>query len=96
MSEHRHVPEPGELVYTPRPSWAPAFLAVGLMAAIAGIYAGGFIFSSFIYSIVGGIVAICAFVSLVKGGTRGYFGLSRKQHVRSSALPVETIIPPRS
>ena len=44
MSEHRHIPEPGELVYTPRPSWAPAFLALGAAGLVCGIFAAGFIF----------------------------------------------------
>ena len=27
MAEHRQVPEPGETIYAPRPSWGPAFFA---------------------------------------------------------------------
>ena len=94
MSEHRHVPEPGENVYLPRPSWAPAFLAVGVVGLIGGIYAAGFIFSPFIYAIVGAIVALFAFRSLVRGAIRDYFRLPRKQRVRGAALPVETISAP--
>src|SRR5262249_30352205 len=93
MSEHRHVPEPGELIYTPRPSWAPAFFAVGAMGLVAGIYAAGFIFSPFIYSIAGAIFVLAAFRSLVRGAIRDYFRLPRRQHVRHAALPVETISP---
>jgi hypothetical protein len=96
MSEHRHVPEPGELVYTPRSSWGPAFFAVGATALICGIFAGGFIFSAFIYSIIGAIIILAAFRTLIRGGIRDYFRLTRRQRVRSSALPVETITPPRS
>jgi hypothetical protein len=94
MSEHRQIPEPGEMVYTPQPSWAPAFLALGALGLVGGIYAAGFIFSPFIYAILGAILALAAFRSLVRGAIRGYYGLPRKQHVRHAALPVETISAP--
>jgi predicted PurR-regulated permease PerM len=91
MSEHRHIPEPGELVYAPRPSWGPVFFAIGAIGLICGIYASGFIFAPFIYAIVGAIFLLAAFRNLVRGSIRGYYGLPRKQRVRSAALPVETI-----
>lgn len=94
MSEHRHVPEPGEMIYTPRPSWAPAFLALGAVGLVSGIYAAGFIFSPFIYAIAGAIFALAAFRSLARGAIRGYFRLPRRQHVKNAALPVETIAAP--
>jgi uncharacterized membrane protein YfcA len=96
MSQHRHIPEPGELIYTPRPSWAPVFLAIGAIGLVCGTYAGGFIFAPFIYGIVGAVLAVAAFRSLVRGAIRGYYSLPRKQRVRGAALPVETIVfPPK-
>jgi predicted PurR-regulated permease PerM len=96
MSEHRQIPEPGELVYTPKPSWAPAFFAFGVMGLIAGIYAGGFIFPPLVYAVVGAILVLTAFRSLTRGGIRSYYALPRRQHVPSAALPVETIVfPPK-
>lgn len=95
MGEHRHVPEPGELIYTPRPSWGPVFFAVGALGLICGIYAAGFIFAPFIYAIVGAIFALVAFRNLARGAIRDYFRLPRKQQVRGAALPVETISPPK-
>ena len=95
MSEHRNVPEPGELIYLPRPSWGPAFFALGAIGLVCGIYAGGFIFSPFIYAIVGALFALAAFRNLVRGAIRDYFRLPRKQHVRGAALPVETISVPK-
>jgi hypothetical protein len=84
------------MVYTPSPSWSPAFFAVGAVGLICGIYAAGFIFSPFIYAIVGAIFAIAALRNLIRGAIRDYFRLPRKQHVRGGALPVETIsAPPR-
>jgi predicted PurR-regulated permease PerM len=97
MSEHRHIPEPGELIYTPKPSWAPVFFALGAAGLVAGVYAAGFIFAPFVYAIVGAIFILGAFRSLVRGAIRSYYALPRKQRVRSAALPVETIVfPPKS
>ncbi len=96
MSEHRHIPEPGELIYVPRLSWAPVFFAIGAIGLVCGTYAGGFIFAPFVYAIVGAILVLAAFRSLVRGAIRDYFRLPRKQRVRSAALPVETITIPKS
>jgi uncharacterized membrane protein YdjX (TVP38/TMEM64 family) len=90
-AERRDIPEPGELVYTPRPSLAPPFFAFALALTIAGIYAEGFMVRGWIYSIIGGIVALAAFRLIVRGAIRDYFRLSRKQKVRGAVLPVETI-----
>lgn len=91
MSEHRHVPEPGELVYTPRPSWGPVFFAAGAIGLICGIYAAGFIFPPVFYAVVGAIFVLAAFRNLARGAVRDYFRLPRKQRIRGAALPVETI-----
>jgi uncharacterized membrane protein YfcA len=95
MSEPRHVPEPGEMVYAPKPSWAPAFFALGVLGLACGVFASGFIFAPYIYALVGAVLLLAAFRSLVRGAIRNYFRLPRKQHVRHAALPVETITPPR-
>jgi hypothetical protein len=96
MSEHRQIPEPGELIQLPRPSWAPAFLALGAIGLVAGTFASGFIFSPYVYAVVGAVFALGAFRSLVRGAIRDYYRLPRKQRARSAALPVETIsIPPK-
>ena len=95
MSEHRHIPEPGEVVYRPRPSWAPAVFGFALALTVCGIFAEGFMVRGWIYSIIGAIVFLFAFRSLVKGAVRDYFRLPRKQRVRGAVLPVETISPPQ-
>jgi hypothetical protein len=96
MSEHRHIPEPGELIQRPSSSWAPAFLAFALALTVCGIFAEGFMVRGWIYSIIGAIVALFAFRSIVRGAIRDYYKLPRKQHVRGAVLPVEQISPPRS
>lgn len=94
MAEHRHVSEPGEVIYTPRPSWAPVFFAVGAVGLICGVFAAGFIFSPFIYAIIGAIVILAAFRGIVRGSIRDYYRLPRRQETRGAALPVETISGP--
>jgi hypothetical protein len=94
-AERRDIPEPGELVYTPRPSWGPAFFAAGIAVIVCGIYAEGFMVRGWIYSIIGAIVFFFAFRGLVKGAVRDYFRLPRKQKTRGAVLSVETISVPR-
>ncbi|MDX6608443.1 MAG: hypothetical protein QOF85_368 [Solirubrobacterales bacterium] len=96
MSEHRQIPEPGELIYPPRPSWAPAIFGFALALTVCGIFAEGFMVRGWIYSIVGGVVALFAFRSMVRDAIHSYYRLPRKQRVRGAVLPVETISPPRA
>ena len=42
-----------------------------------------------IYSIVGGVVALFALRSMIREAIRDYYRLPRKQHVRGAVLPVE-------
>jgi len=95
MSEHRHIPEPGEMVYVPKPSWAPVFFALGATGLIAGTYAAGFIFPPIVYAVVGAAFILAAFRSLVRGAIRDYYRLPRRQKVPAAALPVETISAPK-
>jgi uncharacterized membrane protein YfcA len=94
MAEHPNVSEPGEMIYTPRPSWAPVFFAAGAVGLVCGIFAAGFIFSPFIYAFVGAILILAAFRSIVRGSVRDYYRLPRRQEARGAALPVETISGP--
>jgi hypothetical protein len=91
MSERRHVPEPGEMVYMPQPSWAPIFFAIGVLGLVCGTFAAGFIFAPYIYAIVGAVLFLAALRSLTRGSISGYFRLPRRQKVRGAALPVEQI-----
>ncbi len=95
MSEHREIPEPGELVYQPRPSWAPAFFALGAVAAVCGIFAEGFMVRGWIYSIIGLAILLYALRTMIGSASRDYFRLPRKQQTRGAVLPVETISPPK-
>lgn len=91
MSERRQIPESSETIQTPRSSWGPLFFAIGGTAAVAGIYANGFVFSAFIWSYLGIIVLLFAFRAIVRGSIRSYFSLPRRQDARPATLPVEQI-----
>lgn len=90
--EHRDIPEPGELIYPPRPSWAPLVFAFAATLALCGVFIE-FMVPGWIYSIIGGVVLLFALRSMIRGATSGYFRLPRKQRVRGAVLPVETISP---
>jgi hypothetical protein len=93
-AEKREIPEPGELVYSARPSWAPAFFAFGAALAVCGLFIE-FMVTGWIYSVIGAIVLLAALRSMVRGATRDYYRLPRKQRVRGAVLPVERIeLPP--
>ena len=94
MSEHRHIPEPGEVVYQPRSSWAPAIFGFALALTVCGIFAEGFMVRGWIYSIIGLVILLCAIVSITHRSTRDFFRLPRKQRVRGAVLPVQTFRPP--
>lgn len=96
MSERSDIPEPGELVYPSRPSWAPAFFAFGAAGAVCGIFAEGFMLRGWFFAIVGIVILLFALRGMIKSATRDYFKLPRKQTTRGAVLPVETISPPRS
>jgi len=91
MSEHRQIPEPGETIQQPRPSWGPALFALGAIGAVAGIYANGFVFSAFVWSYIGIVILLFGLRMIVKDATRSYFSLPRRQHPPNAALPVEQI-----
>lgn len=94
MTEHRQVPEPGETIYSPQPSWGPVFFAIGAVGLICGTYASGFIFAPKIWGLLGAIIILGAFRNIVRGSIRDYYRLPRRQETRGAALPVETISGP--
>jgi hypothetical protein len=91
MSEQRHIPEPGETISTPSPSWGPAVFVLGATGAVVGIYANGFAFSAFVWSYIGIVIMLFGFRMLVKRGERSYFTLPRHQQTHSATLPIEQI-----
>lgn len=95
MPEQHDTPEPGELIFTGRSSWAPAVFAFAAALAVCGIFAEGFMVRGWIYSIIGAIILLVAFRAMTRGAIRDYFRLPRRQRPRSAVLPVKTIQPPQ-
>lgn len=95
MSERREIPEPGELVQAPRPSWAPVFFAFGAALALCGVFAQGFMVRGWVYSIIGGVVALAALRAMAREARRDYYSRPRRQKVRGAVLPVEQLSPPQ-
>jgi hypothetical protein len=93
-AEHREIPEPGELVYAPRPSFLPALLAFALAVVVCGVYAEGFMVRGWVYALIAGIAALFFLRGLVRNSVREFFRLPLRQKVRGAVLPVETIQPP--
>lgn len=91
MTENTRIPEASETIQAPRPSWGPAFFALGATGAVAGIYANGFVFSAFIWSYIGIIVMLFAFRAIVRTSIRSYYSLPCRQDARPATLPVEQI-----
>ena len=94
MAERDPIPEPSERIYMPRPSWAPAFFALGAALLVCGIFAEGFMVRAWVYAIFGAIFFLAAIWSLISGATRGFYRLPRRQRVRGAVLPVPTVRPP--
>jgi hypothetical protein len=94
MSAERHVPEPGELVYPPKPSWAPAIFAFAAALTVCGIFAEGFMVRGWIYSIIGGVIMLAALRSMASSAVRDHHPLPRRQRARGAVLPLQTLSPP--
>jgi hypothetical protein len=94
MPERQEVPEPTELVYLPRPSWGPAFLALAAALVVNGIYGEGFIFRGWVYMVIGAIVALLAAQSMIRTAARDFYRLPRRQRARSAVLPAASLKPP--
>jgi hypothetical protein len=95
VTARRDTPEPGELVYAPRPSWLPAVFAFAIALTVCGIFIE-FMAPGWAYSIAGGLIALGALRGMVRGALREYRRLPPGQRVRGAVLPVEPIRPPQS
>jgi hypothetical protein len=81
MRDGRRATQPTELVYVPSPSWAPALLATGLAVVAVGLFAG------WVYAVVGGIIAVAALWSWIRGAGSDIGRLPREQRVSTAVLP---------
>jgi hypothetical protein len=96
MVEPNEIPEPTELVYLPRPSWAPAIVAAAIALTVVGIYGEGFLFRGWVYSIIGVVVILFALRNAIAAAVRDYYSRPRSQRSRSAVLPAASLRPPGS
>ncbi len=94
MPDAEQIPEPTELVYLPRPSWAPALLALGALMIVNGIYGEGFLFRGWVYMLAGAVIALAALRSLIVGASRDFYERPRKQRQGAAVLPAGALRPP--
>jgi hypothetical protein len=95
MNDRDRPTQRTELIYLPSPSWAPAFLALGIALAVCGTFAQGFMVRGWVWSILGAVIALAALRAIVASATRDFYRLPRRQRVRGAVLPVTTLRPPR-
>ena len=91
MAERTDIPSPSELVYLPKPSWAPAFFAAAIALMIAGFFMGEFMLPGWCYVILGALVALLALRAMTAIAVRDFFRLPRRQRVRGAVLPAATM-----
>lgn len=95
MSEtNGRTPGATEIIQLPRPSWAPAFFAGGLSLAIAGIYIE-FMGPNWAYVVIGVVILLASFRSMIKAGRRDLYRLPREQELTAAPLPADSIRPPK-
>jgi hypothetical protein len=95
MPDAEKIPEPTELVYLPRPSWAPALLAFGALMIVNGIYGeGAFLFRGWVYMLFGAVIALGAVRSMIVGAVRDFYERPRKQRQGAAVLPAGSLRPP--
>ena len=81
MADQDKVPEPTELIYLPRPSWAPPLAAAGLAGVVAGLFVGWF------YALVGGLVVLRAIWIMLREAEEQTERLPRRQRLSTAVIP---------
>jgi O-antigen ligase len=89
MAERR-APEPTELVYLPKPSWAPAFTAVGLAVLFVGLFKG------WVLIVVGAVILLAALRVWVRDAADTIGRLPRHQRLTSAVIPAAPLRQPQS
>jgi hypothetical protein len=74
--------EPTELIYQPKPSWAPALLAAGMAGLVVGL------FTWYPYAVIGGAVALFALRGWLVDSVRSIARLPRRQRLSTAPIPL--------
>jgi hypothetical protein len=94
MPDRQPPQAPTELIYLPRPSWGAAFLALGAMMIVNGIYGEGFLVRGWIYMIAGAVIALAALRTMVGAAVRDFYERPRRQAQGTAVLPAGSLRPP--
>ena len=81
MPDDRRNGEPLELVYLPKPSWAPALVAFGIAGVVASL------FTWWPYGVLGAIIALFALRSWIRDAREDFSRLPRKQRIATAVIP---------
>jgi hypothetical protein len=81
----RGAPAATEQIILPRPSLAPAFLAIGVAVAVVGAFAG------WVYSAIGGAIALIALLIWVRSAASEFSALPRRQRIETAVLPAASV-----
>ena len=85
MKDGRRAQQPTELVYAPGPSWAPVLAAAALAIIGIALFAGTFYFT--VGLVIGGLMALGALWTWIRGVARDIGRLPRQQRVSTAVLP---------
>jgi hypothetical protein len=81
----RRVPEATELIYLPKPSVLPFFVAAGLTGVVVGLFAG------WVWSAIGAVVLLVALGRWIRRVGEEVSRMPREQRPATAVLPA---IPP--
>ena len=81
MKSGRRARQPTELVYTPEPSWPPVLAGAGLVVVGIGLFTG------WVYAVVGGVIALGALWTWIRGVGKDIGRLPRRQRTSTAVLP---------
>ena len=96
MADRDQIPPAGELIYLPRPSWAPPAMAAGALLVLIGIFAEGFLVRGWVYMIIGALVLLAAVRGLIATGVREFYERPRSQRPSTAVLPAGRLRAPKS
>ena len=85
MSDGRGARQPTELIYVPRPSWAPVLLALGVALILIGRFEATFY--SIAGGVVGGLLVIGALWTWIRSVAIDLGRLPRQLRTSSAVLP---------